>query len=86
MRLNIGLAQMYPKLGDVPANLDTHLDYIERAANQGVDLLIFPELSMTGYQVQDLVPEVAIRSTPNDAVFGAMLEQSKRLDIMWLRA
>ncbi|MCC6614901.1 MAG: carbon-nitrogen hydrolase [Anaerolineae bacterium] len=83
MRLNIGLAQMYPKLGDVPANLDRHLDYIERGANQGVDLLIFPELSMTGYQVQDLVPEVAIRATPDDAVFGALLEQSKRLDIMF---
>ncbi|MBE0689569.1 MAG: hypothetical protein IH587_05535 [Anaerolineae bacterium] len=83
MRLNIGLAQMYPKLGDVPANLDKHLDYIERAANQGVDLLVFPELSLTGYQVQDLVPEVAIRATPDDAVFGALLEQSKRLDIMF---
>jgi len=47
----------------VRANLDKHLDYIERAVAQGVDLLVFPELSLTGYQVQDLVPEVTIRAS-----------------------
>ncbi|MCA9912831.1 MAG: hypothetical protein KC496_05765, partial [Anaerolineae bacterium] len=60
MRVKIGLAQMYPKLGDVQANLETHLTMIADACEQGVELLIFPELSMTGYQVQDLVPEVAM--------------------------
>jgi NAD+ synthase (glutamine-hydrolysing) len=82
MRLNLGLAQMYPKLGNVRANLDTHLETIDTAANTGVDLLVFPELSLTGYQVQDLVPEVAIRATPDDPVFATLLAESKRLDIM----
>ncbi len=81
MRLNIGLAQIYPKLGDVPANLDKHLSYIEAALQQHVDLIVFPELSMTGYQVQDLVPEVAIRAEADDPVFGKLLEASKRLDV-----
>ncbi len=62
MRVNVGLAQIYPKIGDVKANLAKHLEYIERAAAAGVDLLVFPELSLTGYQVQDLVPEVAHRA------------------------
>jgi predicted amidohydrolase len=83
MRLNVGLAQIYPKIGDVKANLDKHLDYIQQADAQGVDLLIFPELSMTGYQVQDLVPEVAIRPTRDDATFRAMLDASRNLDIMF---
>jgi predicted amidohydrolase len=83
MRLNIGLAQMYPELGDVRANLDKHLANIDLAAERGVDLLVFPELSLTGYQVQDLVPEVAIRATPDDPVFSKMLEASRRLDIMF---
>lgn len=83
MRLNIGLAQIYPKLGDVQANLDRHLAYIEQAAGQGVDILLFPELSLTGYQVQDLVPEVAIRATADDPVFSAMLAASRRMDIMF---
>ena len=58
MRITIGLAQIYPKLGDLQHNLAIHLDYAARARAQGVDLLVFPELSLTGYQVQDLVPEV----------------------------
>lgn len=81
MRVNIGLAQIYPKLGDVQVNLQKHLEYIEKANNQGVDLLLFPELSLTGYQVQDLVPEVAIRSEATDPVFGALLDASHKLDV-----
>lgn len=83
MRLNVGLAQIYPKLGHVHANLEKHLDYIARAEEAGVDLLIFPELSMTGYQVQDLVPEVAIRADDSDEVFAAMLDASHKLDVMF---
>jgi predicted amidohydrolase len=83
MRLNLGLAQINPRLGNVPANLERHLEMIEHAASQGVDLLIFPELSLTGYQVQDLVPEVAIPATPSDPTFAALLEQSRRMDIMF---
>lgn len=83
MRLNIGLAQIYPKLADVEANLDKHLEYIRRAIDAGVDLVIFPELSLTGYQVQDLVPEVAIRAEKDDPTYRALLDASKRIDIMF---
>jgi predicted amidohydrolase len=83
MRLNVGLAQIYPKLGDVCANLDKHLEYVQRAADAGVDLIIFPELSLTGYQVQDLVPEVAIRANSDDKTYNALLDASKRIDIMF---
>ena len=83
MRLNVGLAQIYPKIGDVQANLVKHLDYIERAVEAGVDLLVFPELSLTGYQVQDLVPEVAIKARADDPVFGKMLDASKQLDLVF---
>jgi predicted amidohydrolase len=83
MRLNVGLAQIYPKLADVQANLDKHLDYIQRAIEAGVDLIIFPELSLTGYQVQDLVPEVAIRAEKDDPIYSALLDASKRIDIMF---
>lgn len=82
MRINIGLAQIYPKLGDVSANLDKHLDYVEQAKKAGVDLLVFPELSMTGYQVQDLVPEVAIRANPDDRVYARLLDASRTLDLV----
>jgi NAD+ synthase (glutamine-hydrolysing) len=82
MRVTIGLAQIYPKLGDVQANLAKHLDLIQQADAQGVDLLVFPELSLTGYQVQDLVPEVAIRPTRDDATFRTLLDASHQMDVV----
>lgn len=83
MRVKVGLAQTYPKLADVAHNLAVHLEIIERAAAQGVELLLFPELSLTGYQVQDLVPEVGIRATPDDPIFKQILEASHKLDVMF---
>lgn len=82
MRVNIGLAQIYPKLGDPRANLEMHLQRIEEARQQQVDLLVFPELSMTGYQVQDLVPEVAMRAEASDPLFGELLRVSRDLDLV----
>ena len=70
MRIKVGLAQIYPKLGDLAYNLQAHLDYARQARKQQVDLLVFPELSLTGYQVQDLAPEVAIETDANNEVFG----------------
>jgi predicted amidohydrolase len=83
MKIHIGLAQIYPKLGDVNANLTKHLDYIAQAKARGVDLVIFPELSLTGYQVQDLVPEVAIRAHPDDPTFAQLLTASHDLDVVF---
>ena len=82
MRITVGMAQIYPKLGDLQHNLALHLDYARQAREQGVDLLLFPELSMTGYQVQDLVPEVALRSDSDDRVFAQLLDASRELDIV----
>ncbi len=81
MRIKIGLAQIYPKLGDVAHNLGVHLEYAAQARERGVDLLVFPELSMTGYQVQDLVPEVALRTDGADPFFGQLQTASADLDL-----
>ncbi len=82
MRLTLGLAQTYPKLGDLSHNLNTHLEWIENAHKEGVQLLVFPELSMTGYQVQDLVPEVSLKATPHDPTFKQLLDASRHLDLV----
>ena len=49
-----------PKLGDVPHNLTLHVEQIEAARRQHADLIVFPELSLTGYFVRDMVPDLAI--------------------------
>ncbi len=57
----IGIAQISPHLGDVAANLALYEQAIARAKNENVELLIFPELSLTGYHLRDMVATVALR-------------------------
>ena len=82
MKLNLALAQIATNLGDVPSNLDKHLDYIQQARDQRADLIVFPELSLTGYVLQDLVATVAHRPTEEDPVFKRLLKASRNLDIV----
>ena len=82
MKLNLALAQISTKLGDVSANLEKHLYLIEEANKQNTDLLIFPELSLTGYVLQDLVPSVAQKPTEDDPVFRSLLKASQNLDLV----
>lgn len=76
MKIRIGLAQIDPALGLVERNLQLHLDAVARAEAQGVDLLLFPELSLTGYLLKDMVPEIA-RPWP-DAAFAPLLQATTR--------
>jgi len=73
---------MTPKLGDVKANLDLHLATISQAADQGVELLVFPELSLTGYRLRDLTFSVAIRPSLSDPIFAQLLQASRDLDLI----
>ncbi|AUS08447.1 hypothetical protein C1X05_06125 [Laceyella sacchari] len=57
--MRIGLAQIKPRLGRVDINLELHEEMIHRAREEQVDLLIFPELSVTGYNLMDLTYEMA---------------------------
>jgi len=82
MKLNLALAQISTHLGDVSANLAKHLELIRQAKAQGADLLLFPELSLTGYVLQDLVASVAHRPTAEDPVFRPLLEASRDLDLV----
>lgn len=59
--LRVAMAQMAPALADRERNVALHLKQIEAARQQQADLVIFPELSLTGYFVRDMVPDVAIR-------------------------
>ena len=81
MKINLALAQIATKLGDVESNLEKHLDYIEQAKAQKADLLVFPELSLTGYVLQDLVASVAHHPTDDDPIFKHLLKASHDLDL-----
>jgi predicted amidohydrolase len=82
MKCKLALAQINTELGNLQANLKKHLDLIDQAVSQGSDLLIFPELSMTGYLLQDMVPQVAIRPNEQDPIFSVLLQASQKIDLV----
>ncbi|MEW5940229.1 MAG: nitrilase-related carbon-nitrogen hydrolase [Chloroflexota bacterium] len=82
MKLNLALAQIATHLGDVESNLEKHLDFIKQAKSQNADLLVFPELSLTGYVLQDIVPTVAHHPSDDDPVFKHLLQASCDLDLV----
>jgi predicted amidohydrolase len=57
----LALAQIAPALGDLSQNFALHQQKLAESKAAGADLVIFPELGLTGYQLQDLAPEVAMR-------------------------
>ena len=70
--LRVALAQVAPQLGDLQANLARHQELLEEARGRGADLVVFPELGLTGYLLQDLAAEVAMhRDDPRLAALAA---------------
>jgi predicted amidohydrolase len=59
--VRVALAQIAPQLGHLDANLERHHALLTEAREAGADLVVFPELGLTGYQLQDLAAEVALR-------------------------
>jgi predicted amidohydrolase len=59
--LRIAIAQIGARLGGLDENLKRHVELIGDARAGGAQLVVFPELGLTGYQLQDLAAEVAMR-------------------------
>ncbi len=64
------LAQIAPKLGRFDDNLELHRQIVAEAWQAGRDLVVFPELSLTGYLLRDHVPHVACRAADIAARFA----------------
>jgi NAD+ synthase (glutamine-hydrolysing) len=55
MRLRVGLAQINTTVGDIDGNVAKVCEWVDRARSQGVDVVSFPELTVTGYPPEDLL-------------------------------
>ena len=55
MNLKICLAQLNPTLGDLEYNTEKALAVVDKAKKRNIDLVVFPEMFISGYQLQDLV-------------------------------
>lgn len=61
-RVRVAAAQIEPTEADISDNLEKHFAFIDRAKAEKVDILVFPELSLTGYQLRSRTPDLAIRT------------------------
>ncbi|SMO32061.1 Predicted amidohydrolase [Balnearium lithotrophicum] len=78
--MKVSLVQFSSKLGEFDYNLERTVEFAERARKEGSSICIFPELSLTGYNVWDLTFEVAIRL--DSPKFSPLLELSREIDIV----
>ncbi|MGH7804383.1 MAG: nitrilase-related carbon-nitrogen hydrolase [Candidatus Binatia bacterium] len=72
-KFTIAAAQLAPRLGDLAANLALYESTLTEARGRGADLVVFPELSLTGYLLRDMVSTVALRlDSPEIARLGEL--------------
>ncbi|GAA1586945.1 NAD+ synthase [Actinomadura kijaniata] len=74
-QLRIALAQVNPTVGDLDGNADLIVEWSRRAADAGAHLVAFPEMTLTGYPVEDL----ALRSSFVQASQRALEKVARRL-------
>src|SRR5438445_7465326 len=79
LSIRIAIAQCAPALGAVRRNVDMHMSWIARAKAAGARLVIFPELSLTGYYLKDLAADVACAA--DDPQLAPIAKASVDLDI-----
>jgi NAD+ synthase (glutamine-hydrolysing) len=73
--MRIGLAQVNATVGDLAGNSDLIVEWTRRAARQGARLVVFPEMMLTGYPVEDL----ALRTSFVEASIAALQATAERL-------
>ena len=76
--MKLALAQVNPTVGDLAANTDRILEFAERADVAGVDLVVFPELAISGYPPLDLVATAGYL-TSNEVQLQRLARASARL-------
>ncbi len=80
MTIRIAIAQCAPAIGAFKRNMELHLDWIARAKRERADLVVFPELSLTGYYVKDLAGDLACSA--DDPRLEPLVAASREIDVM----
>ncbi len=77
--MKIAVVQFNPVIARMDINIDKHLEYIKKAKAEGCSLIVFPELSLTGYALGDAVSDMAI--PPDDECLKPLLEAGADISI-----
>jgi len=68
MKLRVALAQINPTVGDLAGNAALILKYTDQAIAASADIVVFPEMVLTGYPVEDLAMRASFRSASKSAL------------------
>jgi NAD+ synthase (glutamine-hydrolysing) len=68
MKLRVALAQINPTVGDLVGNAALICTHAEQAKKAGADVIVFPEMVLTGYPVEDLAMRASFRSASKKAL------------------
>jgi predicted amidohydrolase len=79
-KIKIAMAQTDCVLADIDKNLETHYRFIEQAIDNGQDIIVFPELSLTGYSLKDAVYDVALPA--GDGKYDKLRDMSRHISII----
>ncbi len=77
--MRIALGQINTTIGDLAGNVDKMIATVRQAASRDVDLVVFPELSITGYPPQDLIERPSFVARSVEAV-DRLVKESKSLE------
>jgi NAD+ synthase (glutamine-hydrolysing) len=80
--LRIALAQVNVTVGDLTGNAEIIVDWTRRAAARGARVVVFPEMALTGYPVEDL----ALRASFVEASIATLRDVAERLNVEGLGA
>lgn len=81
MKCTIAVAQIDSTVGNLTKNIAHHIAFIKKAIAKKADIVVFPELSLTGYSIKDLNWDVALRAEPQK-LFSEFLRLSKSITII----
>jgi NAD+ synthase (glutamine-hydrolysing) len=82
MNCTIALAQVKPVLGDLRRNVALHVEQATAARAAGASLVVFPELSLTGYTVRDSTWDLAVRVDAPRAELEPLLEVGRSIPVI----
>ncbi len=80
MKANLRIAQLDSTLGNFEDNLQQHISHVETAIHDGIEFIVFPELSLSGYNLQDAAQDIALPIT--DSRFEPLRTLSKHISIL----
>ena len=78
MQLRVALAQVDTRVGDLAGNAELVVSWARKAADAGAHLVVFPEMTLTGYPAEDLVLRESFATASEQAVVDVAAELDRQ--------